>query len=196
MTKEERRPRLWFVARLGPTTSFSAFGGFLAVVIGALLLLFGIAVAAPFLGLGIILIAFAGYSFTRFSFSGLGFKLEATMRERQHGKEFLLAAATAPDSALSSVIPLLRQDVASGILVLPAPYDGQPLTGERLSWLRQEFHVTAFAIRRPGSEEWVGGGRVSDTPLPSGTELAVLGEQADIEQVRRRLENGYRTTPA
>ena len=192
MTEEKRRPRFWFVARLGPTTSFSAFGGFLALVLGALLLLVGVAVAAPFLGLGIILIAFAGYSFRKFSFSGLGFKVEATMREREHGKEFLLAAATAPDSALSSVIPLLRRDVASDILVLPAPYDGQPLTSEHLNWLRQEFHVTAFAIRRPGSEEWAGGGRISDMRLPSGTELAVLGEQADIEQVRRRLEASYR----
>jgi hypothetical protein len=192
VTEEDRRPRFWLVATLGPTTSFSALGGLLAVVAGALLLLVGVVVAAPFLGLGIILIAFAGYSFTHFSFSGLGFKVEATMREREHGKEFLIAAATAPDSAVSSVIPLLRRDVASDILVLPAAYHGQPLTSEHLSWLRQEFHVTAFALRRPGSEEWSGGGRISDVRLPTGSELAVLGEQADIEQVKSRLEDGYR----
>jgi hypothetical protein len=192
VTENGRRSRVWFVAALGPRTSFSALGGLIAIILGALLLLVGVAIAAPFLVLGILLISFAGYSFSKFSFSGLGIKVEATMREREHGKEFLVAAATAPDAAISSVIPLLRRDVASDVVTLSPPYDGQPLTSDRLSWIRQEFNITVFALRRPGDDDWSGGGRISDMRLPSGSELAVLGDQADIDQVRRRLQDGYR----
>lgn len=197
MTNSEQHPRsrFWFVAALGPRTSFSVIGALAAIIIGGLLLLVGTALAAPFLFLGVVLLAFAGYSFDRFSVSGLGFKMEATIREREHGKEFLVAAATAPDMALAAVIPLLRRDVASEVIKLPPAYDGLALTDADLTWIRQKFNATVFAVRRPGDEEWSGGGRISDLRLPEGSEIALLGERADLDQVAQRLASGYRGTP-
>jgi len=107
--------------------------------------------------------------------------------ERAHGVELVQAAARAGDSALAAVMPLLREDVASGVVIVPSHYDGKRLVDPELHFLRQELNVTVFALRRPGDQKWCGGGRVSTTVLAAGTELAVAGEPADITHLRRRF---------
>jgi hypothetical protein len=108
----------------------------------------------------------------------------------------VVAAARAPRNALDSVVPMLRAEVASAVVELPPAYADERLTGPALGWIRGEFDVMAFAVRRPGDSKWAAGGKVSNLPLPATTELALVGEQADIEIVRSRLDQAYRSSRA
>ena len=118
----------------------------------------------------------------------LGTSLEATLSKKAHGDAFVEAVKDAPDRALEAVTPLLREDVASDVFEVGKSSDGKRLLDPELSWIRRELNVTVIAINRPGDgEKWTGGGRISDMPLPAGTRLAVLGEQADVAAAARRI---------
>jgi hypothetical protein len=175
-------------------TFFAATGGALALAIGVILGVAGhITYSVGFLLLGVFVWSLAG---TADRWQGLvlklfGNSLEAKLSDKPHGDEFAEAAKGAPDSALEAVIPLLREDVASDVLEIGAAFAGKRLIDPELAWLRQELHVTVFAINRPGDgEKWTGGGRISDMPLPAGTKLAVLGEPADVAAAASRMAEG------
>jgi len=137
---------------------------------------------------GVFLWAIAGSTIRRLVLNVLGAKLEADLANKEHGDEFADAAKDAPDSVLEAVIPLLREDVASDVIEVGPSFNGKRLVDPELAWLRQELNVTVFAVNRPGDgETWTGGGRVSQLPFPTGTKLAVLGEQPDIVAAEERL---------
>ena len=178
-------------ARLTVETAFAAVAAVVALVIGGALVLTGRdGSGVAFLLVGVFLLAVAGVAdrWQGLKLKVLGTDLEATLREKPHGGEFAEAAKGAPDNALEAVIPLLREDVASDVLEVGGSFAGKRLVDPELAWLRQELNVTVFAVNRPGDgERWTGGGRISDLPLPAGTRLAVLGEQADIAAAVTRL---------
>lgn len=171
-------------------TTFAAIGGILAIILGLAFIAVSAVTAAGLVFVGVLLVALAG---TASRWESLGVKwpggsLDAKLAREEHGEEFKEAAKSAPDSALAAVIPLLRQDVASDVLDVPEQYAGKRLIDTDLAWLRQDLNVTVFAVRRPGGgERWAGGGVISTLPLTAGSELAVLGERADIDAARRRL---------
>jgi hypothetical protein len=93
------------------------------------------------------------------------------------------------------MIPLLFDDVdcATGVLVLPARYDGLCLNeggDPGLTWIRQTWNVQVFAVKFPGESTWLGGGRITELPLRTGTELAVSGTSEEIDAVRTRFREG------
>jgi hypothetical protein len=173
------------VRGLRQTTVFSAIGGLLSLGVGGLMLFAGTAVAVPFLVLGIVLFSFAPYRLLGFKFGIPGVSVETKLAE------VLEAAARAPSSALEAVLPMLRGNVASDVVTLPPAYDGQQLKSDALAWIRQKHDVSAFAVKRPDENEWIGGGRISELALPEGTELALVGDRADLGLVRDRLQDGY-----
>jgi hypothetical protein len=145
-------------------------------------------VAGAFLvlvGIGVLLL---GAFFDRVESWSFGLQgIAAKVFDRPHGRELMEAAAHAPESALEAVLPVLREDVASDVFPLPSAFDGKRLTDSELEFIRQELYVTVFAVLRPGDEKWSAGGRVSDTVLSTGTRIAVVGQRADIDLLRRRL---------
>lgn len=168
---------------------FPATGGAASFAVGCVLLSTGSPVGgAALVVVGVFLWAIAGSTIRRLVLNVLGAKLEADLANKEHGDEFADAAKDAPDSVLEAVIPLLREDVASDVIEVGPSLNGKRLIDPELAWLRQELNVTVFAVNRPGDgETWTGGGRISQLPLPTGTKLAVLGEQPDIVAAEERL---------
>lgn len=142
-----------------------------------------------FLALGILLLALAGsaHRWEHLAVKLLGVDLEAQLGRKKHGEEFVEAAKKAPDSVLEAVLPLLRDDVASDVVEVGPTFAGRRLIDPELAWMRKDLNVTVFAIERPGDQAWMGGGRVSTTPLPEGTKLALLGERPDVNTAVERL---------
>jgi hypothetical protein len=167
----------------------AAVAGAVSLVLGIWFALDGKPAAYGFLVLGIFLVAIAGVAdrLERLALKLFAVDLEAQLSKKEHGDEFIQAAKAAPDSALEAVLPLLRDDVASEVVEVGPAYAGKRLVDPELAWLRQELNVTVFAIQRPGDERWSGGGRVSTTPLPQGTKLALVGERSDVEVAADRL---------
>jgi hypothetical protein len=121
--------------------------------------------------------------------------IEADLSGQPSGRAFVKAAAQASDESLAAMIPLLLDDVdcASGVLMLPARYDGLRLSDEGdpgLTWIRQTCNVQVFAVKLPGEATWLGGGRITELPLRTGTELAVSGTSEEIDAVRTRFREG------
>jgi hypothetical protein len=166
---------------------FSATAGLAAFVWGATA---GGTSGVALVLVGVFLWALAGTAdrLENLAFKLLGVGLEATLSKKEHGEEFAEAAKKAPDSVLEAVIPLLREEVGSDVAELGNSYDGKRLVDPELEWLRKELNVTVFAVNRPrDGERWIGGGRVSDLPLPAGSKLALVGERADIAAAVQRL---------
>jgi hypothetical protein len=178
---------------LGPQNRavfFAASGGVGSVVLGLVLLDISRGAGFSLIALGIVVWVLAGTAdrWERFAVDLLGLGLEANLARKEHGNEFKEAAKDAPDGVLESVIPLLRQDVASDVLEVGQAFHEKRLVDPELTWLRQDLNVTVFAIQRPGDgEAWVGGGQISAMSLPMGTRLAVLGDRPDIDLARNRL---------
>jgi hypothetical protein len=162
-------------------------GGGAAAILGVWLVLESALLGSfvVLMGIGLLLVGAFFDRMESWSFGVHG--IAAKVFDRPHGRELIEAAADAPDSALEAVIPLLREDAASDVLVLPDAFDGKRLIDPELQFIRQELDITVFAVLRPGDEKWAGGGRVSTTLLPRGTKLAVIGEGASIEILRQRM---------
>ncbi len=189
--RQDRSSRLERLSANRPLV-FSAVGGVLAVLLGlALLLATGDSAAYVLITLGIALVALfaptAG-QWEKLGFSFLGLNWWLTLKEKEHGVEFVKASVGASDEVLEAVLPLLRKEATSGVIVLGEGFAGERLDRPALFWLRKELNVSVFAVNRPrDAEGWRGGGQISSLILPAGTKLAVLGGGPEIETARARL---------
>jgi len=174
--------------------------GTVLVVLGLLAMVVGIVImvaSSVTIGAGVFMLALVIAAFGAVADRAKKAKLSATglevdLSDRPHGADFVQAAARATDSSLLTMIPLLAEDVdvASAVVTLSADYDGKTLTEPDLQWIRQDLNISVFAAKRPKDATWRGGGRISTLRLAAGTELAVAGDRADIQELMRRFELG------
>jgi Trk K+ transport system NAD-binding subunit len=163
----------------------------MAVGVG-IMVLSSVALGVPVFSVALVISAFAPFAdrTKKAKVGATGFEVD--LSDHPHGAGFVQAAAHASDRALEAMIPLLAEDVdvATAVVVVPAAYAGATLTDARLQWIRRELNIAVFAAKRPDDPTWRGGGRISTLRLVAGTELAVAGDRADIQELERRLERG------
>ncbi len=167
--------------------------GFVGMVVGvAIMASSSVAIGAGVFTLALVIAAFGAVADRAKKAKLTAAGLEVDLSDRPHGLTFVQAAASATDSSLETMIPLLAEDVdvSTAVVTLSAKYDGKNLTEPDLQWIRQELNVSVFAAKRPNDSTWRGGGRISTLRLGTGTELAVAGDGPDIQELIRRFEKG------
>jgi hypothetical protein len=104
--------------------------------------------------------------------------VELTLRQR-----VIEAVKTAPLDEVEGVLPILESE-AVGVRQFPVPsaFEGKSLTGDELSFLRQERKLSVIAIRPPAESHWLAGGEISDMPIRAGATLLVAGPRAALER--------------
>lgn len=164
------------------------FGGALIALVGVLQLFAGSSktgVSIVLLGAGLFVLGAFAPRMKRMKVGLTGF--EADLLDKPHGRDFIAAAVDADDHALAAVIPVLRDDIGSGVARVGHAFDGRCLSDPELQWIRKDLNVQAIAIKRPGESKWAGGGRITMMRLPAGSELALVGDQADVDLAVARL---------